>query len=156
METGIPPTEDDRTFRHRVIQGEVNDENAWVMGGVAGHAGLFAPATRCRPLCRMHVARWIANSQLEYGRTLHPPGDFTHRYLSRAGVGHTITAVVFRHALFTATRSGTSASPALRCGSIPIANLSVTLLTNRTWPDRRSQAIKQIRPLVHDAIVEAL
>jgi CubicO group peptidase (beta-lactamase class C family) len=41
----IPPTEDDRNFRHRVIQGEVNDENAWVMGGVAGHAGLFAAAT---------------------------------------------------------------------------------------------------------------
>ncbi len=40
----IPPTEDDRTFRHRVVQGEVHDENASVMGGVAGHAGLFADA----------------------------------------------------------------------------------------------------------------
>src|SRR5208283_1107685 len=41
----IPPTEDDRAFRKRVIQGEVNDENAYMMGGVAGHAGVFAPAT---------------------------------------------------------------------------------------------------------------
>ena len=40
----IPPTEDDRAFRKRIIQGEVNDENASVMGGVAGHAGVFAPA----------------------------------------------------------------------------------------------------------------
>jgi len=40
----IPPTEDDRAFRRRIIQGEVNDENAFVMGGVAGHAGVFAPA----------------------------------------------------------------------------------------------------------------
>jgi len=40
----IPPTEDDRTFRHRLIQGEVNDENAFVMGGVAGHAGCFSTA----------------------------------------------------------------------------------------------------------------
>ncbi|MGC2695915.1 MAG: serine hydrolase domain-containing protein, partial [Candidatus Angelobacter sp.] len=40
----IPPTEDDRTFRHRLIQGEVNDENASVMGGVAGHAGCFSAA----------------------------------------------------------------------------------------------------------------
>ena len=38
----IPPTERDRTFRRRLIQGEVNDENASVMGGVAGHAGCFA------------------------------------------------------------------------------------------------------------------
>ncbi len=42
--TGIPPTEDDQTFRKRIIQGEVNDENASVMGGVAGHAGVFSSA----------------------------------------------------------------------------------------------------------------
>ena len=44
LRSHISPTEDDRTFRKRVIQGEVNDENAWVMGGVAGHAGMFASA----------------------------------------------------------------------------------------------------------------
>src|SRR5581483_10143727 len=38
----IPPTENDSTFRNRMIQGEVQDENAWVLGGVAGHAGLFS------------------------------------------------------------------------------------------------------------------
>ena len=40
--TSIPPTEEDSTFRHARIQGEVQDENAWVMNGVAGHAGLFS------------------------------------------------------------------------------------------------------------------
>ena len=40
----IPPTADDRGFRKRIIQGEVQDENASVLGGVAGHAGLFATA----------------------------------------------------------------------------------------------------------------
>ena len=38
----------------------------------------------------------------------------------------------------------------------PERHLSVTLLTNRTWPDRSSQAIKQIRPAFHDAVVEAI
>src|SRR5207248_8842878 len=38
----IVPTADDRTFRRRVIQGEVQDENASVLGGVAGHAGVFS------------------------------------------------------------------------------------------------------------------
>jgi CubicO group peptidase (beta-lactamase class C family) len=42
MKESIPPTADDRSFRHRVIQGEVQDENASVLGGVAGHAGLFS------------------------------------------------------------------------------------------------------------------
>lgn len=44
MRRQIPPTEDDRAFRKRVVQGELNDENAWVMGGVSGHAGMFASA----------------------------------------------------------------------------------------------------------------
>ncbi len=38
----IPPTEEDTWFRHRLIQGEVQDENAWVLGGVAGNAGVFS------------------------------------------------------------------------------------------------------------------
>ncbi len=42
LRSSIPPTEEDTTFRHRRIQGEVQDENAWVLKGVAGHAGLFS------------------------------------------------------------------------------------------------------------------
>jgi CubicO group peptidase (beta-lactamase class C family) len=38
----------------------------------------------------------------------------------------------------------------------PERQLSVTLLTNRTWPDNRNQAIQQVRPAFHDAIMEAL
>src|SRR5215467_9029881 len=41
----ISPTADDQAFRKRIIQGEVQDENASVMGGVAPHAGLFSPAS---------------------------------------------------------------------------------------------------------------
>src|SRR5579885_3732216 len=44
MRTQIPPTQNDTTFRRRVIQGEVNDEHAYVLGGCGGHAGLFASA----------------------------------------------------------------------------------------------------------------
>ena len=42
--SAIPPTEEDLTFRHRIIQGEVQDENCFVLGGVGGHAGLFSNA----------------------------------------------------------------------------------------------------------------
>jgi CubicO group peptidase (beta-lactamase class C family) len=38
----------------------------------------------------------------------------------------------------------------------PDRQLSVILLTNRTWPDRGSQSIKQFRPAFHDAVIEAL
>jgi serine-type D-Ala-D-Ala carboxypeptidase len=38
----------------------------------------------------------------------------------------------------------------------PIRNLSITLLTNRTWPDRTNHAIKTVRPEFHDAVITAL
>ncbi|MCI1143408.1 beta-lactamase family protein [Sphingomonas sp. WKB10] len=55
----IPPTEQDDLFRHRLVRGEVHDENAFVLGGVAGHAGLFSTA---RDLSR------LAQVYLDHGR----------------------------------------------------------------------------------------
>src|SRR5271165_4166491 len=152
---GIPPTEDDRTFRHRVVQGEVNDENAWVMGGVAGHAGLFAPAT--------DVARF-AECMLRGGSPILKPATvelFTRRVALPSGTSRALgwdtpsqpsssgahfSRRSFGHLGFTGTSLWID----------PDRQFSVTLLTNRTWPDRSSQAIRQVRPLVHDAVVEAL
>ncbi len=152
----IPPTEDDRTFRKRVIQGEVNDENAFVMGGIAGHAGVFASAN--------DLARF-AECMLRGGAPLMQPATvklFTHcepmpvgspRALGwdivsplESAAGTRFSLVSFGHLGFTGTSLWID----------PSRQLSVTLLTNRTWPDRESQAIRQVRPIVHDAIVEAL
>ncbi len=152
----IPPTEDDHAFRRRIIQGEVNDENAFVMGGVAGHAGLFAPAT--------DVARF-AECMLHGGAALFEPATvklFTRREEAPIGTSRALgwdtpslpdsssgthfSLASFGHLGFTGTSLWID----------PGRQLSVTLLTNRTWPNRASQAIRQVRPLVHDAIVEAL
>ena len=152
----IPPTEDDQGFRKRVIQGAVNDENAYVMGGVAGHAGVFASAT--------DVARF-AECMLRGGSSLFQPATvklFTRREQTPAGTsralgwdtpsllesssGTRFSQTSFGHLGFTGTSLWID----------PGRQLSVTLLTNRTWPNRASQAIRQVRPLVHDAIVEAL
>ena len=152
----IPPTEDDRTFRKRIIQGEVNDENAYVMGGVAGHAGVFAPAT--------DVSRF-AECMLRGGVPLFQPATvrlFTHREETPAGTSRALgwdtpspveslsgthfSQASFGHLGFTGTSLWID----------PGRQLSVTLLTNRTWPNRSSQTIRQVRPMVHDAIVEAL
>ena len=150
-----PPTEDDMTFRGRSIQGEVNDENASVMGGVAGHAGLFAPAE--------DLARF-AECMLAGGRPILQPETvvaFTTRQDSPPGAsralgwdtpspasqsGKYFSPRSFGHLGFTGTSLWID----------PERRLSVTLLTNRTWPDRKSQLIKQVRPRFHDAVVECL
>jgi len=151
----IPPTVDDKKFRKKIVQGEVNDENAWVMGGVGGHAGLFAPAS--------DVARF-AQCMLLGGAPILKPQTvelFTKRQLSPAGTTRTLgwdtpsipsqsgkylSPASFGHLGYTGTSLWID----------PQRDLAIVLLTNRTWPDNNSQAIKQVRPAVHDAIIEAI
>jgi CubicO group peptidase (beta-lactamase class C family) len=51
-------------WRGRVLWGEVHDPNAWVMGGVAGHAGLFAPAGDVMTFAQAVVDTWHGRSEL--------------------------------------------------------------------------------------------
>jgi len=152
----IPPTEGAQSYFQRVMQGEVNDENASAMGGVAGHAGVFASAT--------DIAR-VAECMLRGGPPLFQRETvklFTHREESPMGTtralgwdtpshpvsssGRLFSNVAFGHLGFTGTSLWID----------PGRRLSVTLLTNRTWPDRAPQLIREFRPKLHDAIVEAL
>ena len=151
----IPPTQDDREFRRRVIQGEVDDENASVMDGVAGHAGLFANAYDLALFagCLLREGAPILQPQtvgLFTTRRSYPPGTSfalgwdTPSQPSQSG--RLLSARAFGHLGYTGTSLWID----------PDKQLSITLLTNRTWPDRQSQEIKKLRPAVHDAIVEAL
>jgi len=126
------------------------------MRGVAGHAGVFAPATdlaifaecmlqRGAPLLKPETVKLFTR------RESSPPG--TSRALgwdtpsiTGSSSGKHFSAVSFGHLGFTGTSLWID----------PGRQLSVTLLTNRTWPNRAAQGIRQVRPLLHDAIVEAL
>src|SRR5580765_6282498 len=151
----IPPTEDDRTFRHRLVQGEVNDENASVMGGVAGHAGCFARALDVSIFAHCMLrggTPLVSRETLELftRRENFPPG--TSRTLGwdtpsqPSQSGKYFSSRSYGHLGYTGTSLWID----------PDRQLSVTLLTNRTWPDRGSQLIKQIRPAFHNAVIEAI
>lgn len=151
----IVPTANDQTFRKRVVQGEVQDENASVMGGVAPHAGLFSTAS--------DVAIF-ANALVNGGAPLVRPETaalFTQRQSSPTGTSRALGW----DTPSTPSQSGKYFSPS-SYGHLgytgtslwidPERKLSVTLLTNRTWPDCNNHAIKEVRPAFHDAVVEAL
>jgi serine-type D-Ala-D-Ala carboxypeptidase len=166
----IPPTADEReekeipdnqnmaarsTFRHRIIQGEVQDENAFVLGGIAPHAGLFSTAEDLARFahCMLNGGAPILRPEtiaLFTRRVSTPPG--TSRALgwdtpsSPSQSGKYFSPSSFGHLGYTGTSLWID----------PEHQLSITLLTNRTWPDCSNQAIKQIRPQFHDAIIEAL
>ncbi len=155
LKLAIPPTEDDRTFRHRLVQGEVNDENASVMGGVAGHAGCFSTAldvsvfAQCilqggTPLVKKETLEIFTRRQDTPAGTSRALGWDTPSQPSQSG--RYFSSRSYGHLGYTGTSLWID----------PDRQLSVTLLTNRTWPDRGSQSIKQIRPAFHDAVIEAL
>ncbi|PYX07667.1 MAG: hypothetical protein DMG88_14070 [Acidobacteria bacterium] len=151
----IVPTADDRTFRRRVIQGEVQDENASVLGGVAGHAGVFSTA---------EDVAIFAHSMLNGGAPIlrsETLAQFTRRELSPPGtsraLGWDTPSVPSQSGKYFSSHSfGHLGYTGTSLWIDPERQLSVTLLTNRTWPDCKNEAIKEVRPRVHDAIIEAL
>jgi len=151
----IVPAVDDPSFRHRIIQGEVQDENASVLGGVAGHAGLFAT---------VEDVAIFAHALLNGGRPILRPETvdlFTRRESAPASTSRTLgwdtpssPSQSGRH--FGPRSYGHLGYTGTSLWIDPDRQLSITLLTNRTWPDCLNQAIKQVRPAFHDAVVEAL
>jgi serine-type D-Ala-D-Ala carboxypeptidase len=142
-------------FRNRIIQGEVQDENASMLGGVAGHAGLFSTV--------QDIARF-AHVMLQEGQPVFRPETvalFTRRESMSLGTSRALGW----DTPSTPSQSGKHFGPR-SYGHLgytgtslwidPERRLSITLLTNRTWPDCSNHAIKQIRPRFHDVIVEAL
>jgi CubicO group peptidase (beta-lactamase class C family) len=149
----IPPTANDTWFRKRMIQGEVHDENAAVLSGVAGHAGVFGTAGDVAAF-----AHALLNGALVRPETL---AVFTRREgnpegTSRALGWDTPSKPSQSGKYFSPSSFGHLGYTGTSLWIDPERQLSITLLTNRTWPDNRNQAIQQVRPAFHDAIVEAL
>ena len=154
----IAPTEIDNQYRHRLIQGEVHDENAYAIGGVSGHAGVFSTAPDLAAFCQMllnggvyahqrilrraTVAQFTTPQQPSGGtRTLGwavpTPGGLSGHYFSEHSFGHTG---------FTGTSIWID----------PDRQLFVVFLTNRVHPTRENQKIQQVRRDLHDAVMQAL
>jgi len=154
--SAIPPTEEDTTFRHRIIQGEVQDENCFILGGAAGHAGLFSNA-----LDPLLYAQCLLTPQ---GKQLFTP-ETIQLFTARAGLPPGSS-----RALGWDTPSQPSSSGRFfsrhSAGHLGYAGTSlwidfdrqvtIVLVTNRTWPDRQNQTIRTVRPAFHDAVVQAL
>ena len=158
----IAPTEMDTAFRHRMIRGEVHDENTGRLGGISGHAGLFSTAG---DLARF--AEWLLNTrqgrassdllrlspsvvQAFIARQDLPPGS--SRGLGwdtpseNSSAGTKMSAHAFGHTGFTGTSIWLD----------PDRDLFVILLTNRVHPTRANTKIREVRPHVADLVVDAL
>lgn len=150
------PTELD-LWRGRLLQGEVHDENAWALGGAAGHTGLFGSAIAAGAFARAVLATLYGSALLANSSTLAAfmvgsdvPGS--SRALgweiacANASCGTRMSSRAIGHTGFTGTSLWID----------PEQDLYVVFLTNRVHPVRDNNAIRGVRPRVHDAIVDAL
>jgi serine-type D-Ala-D-Ala carboxypeptidase len=147
----IAPTRD-WSWRHRVLQGEVQDENCAVLGGIAGHAGVFgdcadllrfaaavsAPGDFFEPLTVDLFSTRVAGSRALGWDTPSSPSQSGRMFSSRS-IGHL-------------GYTGTSLWIDLE------QQIAIALLTNRVYTEQGppNQLIQQIRPALHDAVMEAL
>ena len=150
----IPPTVDDLSFRKRIVRGEVHDENASILRGVSGHAGLFAPAYDVAQFAHFILSGGTPIVKRETvdlftTRDASLPGSYALGWdtpTPPSQSGKYFSAKSYGHLGYTGTSLWID----------PERQLSVTLLTNRTWPGRDTDKIKAVRPAFHDAILEAL
>jgi beta-glucosidase-like glycosyl hydrolase/CubicO group peptidase (beta-lactamase class C family) len=154
----IAPTERD-PWRGRVVQGEVHDENAYGLGGVAPHAGLFSTA---RSLARF-AQMMINGGAFEGERLLNPEtiALFTTRAnlvpgSSRALGWDTPSETSSAGRLFSASSYGHTGFTGTSLWIDPERELFVILLTNRVHPTRENQKIAELRPAFHDAVAHAI
>jgi beta-N-acetylhexosaminidase len=154
----IAPTEVDNQLRHRLVQGEVHDENAFSIGGVSGHAGVFSTSPDLAAFCQMllnggiyahrrilkratiaefTVPQSLAKNTRTLGWVVPTDGSSSGHYFSAHSYGHTG---------FTGTTIWID----------PDRDLFVVLLTNRVNPTRENHKIAEVRPAVHDAVMKGL
>lgn len=159
----IPPTEEDTSFRRRRMQGEVQDEHAWLLHGAGGHAGLFSNVPDLLRFARTILSSLRARSAPSgtpalfdaatielFAQRQPPPGSTRALGWDTPSADSSAGSYFSQHSIGHLGYSGCSLWIDLD------ADVAVVLLTNRTWPDRSSQLIRQIRPAFHNAIRQAL
>jgi CubicO group peptidase (beta-lactamase class C family) len=154
----IAPTEFD-PWRGRLIHGEVHDENAFAMGGIAPHAGLFSTAGDLSRFAQMLLNGSIGGMggmvsretiELFTRKAGIPDSDralgWDTKSAEGSSAGTLFSSRSFGHTGFTGTSMWID----------PERQIYLILLTNRVNPTRENNLIREARPAVADAVVRAL
>lgn len=155
----IIPTEDDATWRKRRLWGEVHDENAAGVGGVAGHAGLFADARTVATFGNLWVQGiaaeklgldtelWLASTELQVATGAERRGlGWALKTPENSSAGDLFGSKTYGHTGFTGTSLWID----------PQAQLVVACLTNRVYPGREGVGIHAYRRDSHNIIADSI
>ena len=147
----------DSVWRRRSLVGEVHDDTAWALGGAAGHTGLFGSAPAVGRFARLILRTFGGLATLTRPTTLKTFAQRTEvpnssRALgwdtmkSTSSCGNRLSKSAIGHTGFTGTSLWID----------PALDLYIVCLTTRVHPTATSNAIRQVRPALHNAVIEAL
>lgn len=150
----VAPTEDD-PWRGYVVHKHVHDENAFALGGVTGHAGLFGTASAVAALS----GAWL---QAARGRESFFPAELVREFVGAKPLPNLSWRLGWDSPSIPSS-SGVHFSPQ-SFGHLgysgtsvwidPTREVEVILLTNRVHPTRTNKRITTFRPTLHDLVWE--
>lgn len=154
----IAPTEKDNYWRMRTVRGRVHDENAAMLGGVSGHAGLFSTTADLAIMLQMLLNGGVYAGERYLREETVKLFTKKQSELSSRGLGWDTRSPQGSSAgtLFSPTSFGHTGFTGTSVWVDPERQLFVILLTNRVYPTRDNAKIVQVRPAVHDAVVECM
>ncbi len=145
-------------WRGRIMRGEVHDEHCWLMGGVAGHAGLFGDGQGVLELCYHVLTQWVSG---------HSAYSWSH--MLKSGLKRRYKEETWALGFDTPSAVGSSAGKKISPLSVghlgftgtsfwidPENELVMVLLSNRVHPSRDNTKIKEFRPYFHTKIISEL
>ena len=145
-------------WRRKILCGEVHDENAYAMGGVAGHAGLFSTLD--------DIHRFMTMLYHCY-KGLDPtiPKSIVHEFFSRQNIVENSTRALGWDTPSKKKSSGGTLLSETSIGHTGFTGTSIwfdlkrkllmLLFSNRIHPSRQNQTFLNMRPKIHDAVVIA-
>ena len=141
-------------WRGRRLHGEVHDDNAWAMGGIAGHAGLFASASETARfgavwLRSLSEDAWLLRDLARTSVRRRPSGRALGWDLKSpigSSAGDFFSDDAFGHLGFTGCSLWMD----------PKRRIAAALLTNRVYFGRDNIAIRLFRPMFHNTLAECL
>ena len=162
----IAPTENDTVFRMQQLQGDVHDQAAALMGGVAGHAGLFANARDLAVMMQLLLNEGYANNrQFLSGYTIRKFTSAPFKdNMNRRGIGFDKPEVDPSVKAYTPSKMSSMESfghtgfTGTFAWADPKNDLIVIFLSNRIYPDAGNNKLSKndIRTKIHDLFYKAV
>lgn len=154
---GVAATEDESYVGRGLVWGAVHDENAWSLGGVAGHAGLFGTAEDLSVFGQTFLnGGGYDGVRLLKSATVAEMARNQIGHLGNRGLGWQIDAPHYMGGLASPQTYGHTGFTGTSIVVDPRRDLLVVLLTNRVHPTRHGPDVNPVRRAVADAALAAI